>query len=148
MSANKLCGIVVSAMFLYQHRVQFYETDEMGVVHHSNYLRFCEEARVAWAHAKGLLDYQKKGSAALFAVYETRVRHMKPAQFGDIIEIELEARREGIRIHLQYRLKARGEVVALASTTHVPLDQNLNLVRLPAAMKDILEKEQWTETWL
>lgn len=135
-------------MFTYQHRVQFYETDEMGIVHHSNYLRFCEEARVAWAHSRGLIDYQKKGSASMFAVYETRVRHLKPAVFGDEIEIQLEAKSEGVRIHIQYRLSARGQTVAVAETTHVSLDPNLKLMRLPAAMKEILEKEQWTETWL
>lgn len=135
-------------MFTCQHRVQFYETDEMGIVHHSNYLRFCEEARVAWAHSRGLIDYQKKGSASMFAVYETRVRHLKPAFFGDEIEIQLEAKSEGVRIHIQYRLNARGQTLAVAETTHVSLDPNLKLMRLPAAMKEILEKEQWTEIWL
>ena len=74
-------------MYVYKHRVQYYETDEMGIVHHSNYLRFCEEARVAWAHDRGIMDYQKKGSAALFAVSETKVRHLKPALFGDEVEV-------------------------------------------------------------
>lgn len=120
----------------------------MGIVHHSNYLRFCEEARVGWAHSHGFIDYQKKGSASLFAVYETRVRHLKPAFFGDDVTIELQARPRGVRIELQYRLSARGVVVALAETVHVPLDAHLKVVRPPAAMKQILEKESWTETWL
>jgi acyl-CoA thioester hydrolase len=135
-------------MYNYEHRVQFYETDQMGIVHHSNYLRFCEEARVSWAHDRGLLDYQKKDSASMFAVYETRIRHLKPAQFGDMIKIELQASPQGVRIYLQYRLKAREEVLALAETVHVPLDANLKLVRLPREMTQILEKELWTETWL
>jgi acyl-CoA thioester hydrolase len=135
-------------MYTHQHRVQFYETDEMGIVHHSNYLRFCEEARVGWAHERGLIDYQKKGSASMFAVYETRVRHLKPAFFGDEIEVQLEAKSEGVRIHIQYRLNARGQTLAVAETTHVSLDTNLKLTRLPSAMKQILEKEQWTEIWL
>ena len=29
----------------YQHKVQYYETDQMGIVHHSNYIRWFEEAR-------------------------------------------------------------------------------------------------------
>lgn len=135
-------------MYVYQHRVQFYETDEMGIVHHSNYLRFCEEARVAWAHSRGLIDYQKKGSAAQFAVYETRVRHLKPAFFGDEVEVQLQTRSEGVRIHIQYRLNARGQTLAVAETVHVSMDTNLKLTRLPTEMKQILEKEQWTETWL
>ena len=33
-------------MNLYQHKVQYYETDKMGIVHHSNYVRWMEEARI------------------------------------------------------------------------------------------------------
>ncbi|WP_413287486.1 acyl-CoA thioesterase [Bdellovibrio sp. HCB337] len=135
-------------MYVYKHRVQFYETDEMGIVHHSNYLRFCEEARVAWAHSRGLIDYQKKGSAARFAVYETKVRHLKPAKFGDEVEVQLQVRSEGVRLHIQYRLNAHGQTLAVAETVHVSMDENLKLTRLPTEMKDILEKEKWTETWL
>ncbi len=36
-----------------QHQVQYYETDKMGVTHHSNYIRFMEEARVAFLKALG-----------------------------------------------------------------------------------------------
>ena len=33
-------------MVHYDHKVQYYETDGMGIVHHSNYIRWFEEARV------------------------------------------------------------------------------------------------------
>ncbi|MGE9744434.1 acyl-CoA thioesterase [Bdellovibrio bacteriovorus] len=140
-------------MFIHRHKVQFYETDLMGIVHHSNYLRFYEEARVAWAHAHGLLDYQKPGSASHFAVYETQVKHMKPTFFGDDLEIEVQARCEGNRLVFQYRLHGRGgEVCSVAKTVHVPLGLDLKLLRFPADMKAIvnkeLEKEAWIETWL
>ena len=32
----------------YEHHVKYYETDQMGIVHHSNYIRFMEEARMYW----------------------------------------------------------------------------------------------------
>lgn len=32
--------------FFYTHKAQYYETDQMGIVHHSNYIRWFEEARV------------------------------------------------------------------------------------------------------
>ena len=37
----------------YQHRVQYYETDRMQLTHHSNYLRFMEEARVDFLEQLG-----------------------------------------------------------------------------------------------
>jgi len=136
-------------MFIHRHKVQFYETDLMGIVHHSNYLRFFEEARVAWAHGRGLLDYQQPGSASHFAVYETQVKHVKPTFFGDDLDIEVQARVEGNRLVFQYRLRGRNlEVCALGKTVHVAMGPDLKLLRMPATIKAATEKELWTETWL
>ncbi|MFZ4404695.1 MAG: acyl-CoA thioesterase [Pseudobdellovibrionaceae bacterium] len=142
-------------MFTYLHLVQFYETDMMGVVHHSNYLRFFEEARVAWAHEHGLIDYQRPESASRFAVYETLVRHLKPAFFGDTLHTEVQARREGIKVQFQYRMwsvsraaDAIKTLVSVAQTVHVPLDENLKIKRLSPEMLQVLERQSWTETWL
>lgn len=136
-------------MFILNHRVQFYETDQMGIVHHSNYLRFCEEARVAWAHSHGLIDYQRPQSAAHFAVLETQVKHLKPAFFGDELKVMIQARGQGIRIEFQYKILRNEEVLAVAQTVHVPLNEDLKPMRLPLEMKKVLEREVvWKEIWL
>ena len=136
-------------MYIHHHKVQFYETDLMGIVHHSNYLRFFEAARVAWAHSKGVIDYQKPDSASHFAVYETQVKHLKPTFFGDDLEIEVQARTEGNRIVFQYRLRGRNkEICSIAKTVHVPLGADLKLQRLSAEIKAATEGELWIETWL
>lgn len=136
-------------IFSYQHQVQFYETDTMGVVHHSNYLRFYEEARVAWAHSVGLIDYQKPESASRFAVIETRVKHLKPAFFGDRLKIQLQVKMERIRIFFQYRiLNGQDEVISLAETIHVSLDKSLKPMRLTKEFKTVMETRLWKETWL
>lgn len=124
----------------------------MGIVHHSNYLRFYEEARVAWAHAQGLISYQKPESASHFAVYQTEVKHLKPSFFGEDLEVEVRARREGVKIFFQYRIgverESRRDIVSVGQTVHVPLDKNLKVMRLPSDYLEKLEKEPWTETWL
>ncbi len=135
-------------MFQYHRLIQFYETDQMGIVHHSNYLRYIEEARVSWSHSKGLIDYQKPESASYFAVVETRVSHVSPARFGDQITIDLQCRREGNRILFQYRIHMKnGITVALVETTHVPV-RDMKATKMPQHMRKILEGEVWTETWL
>ncbi len=135
-------------IFSYQHRVQFYETDTMRVVHHSNYLRFCEEARVNWAHSVGLIDYQKPESASHFAVIETRVKHLKPAFFGDLLVVQLQVRLDGLRIFFQYKIKSGPDVVTLAETIHVPLDTKLKPMRLTKEFQTVMETQLWKETWL
>jgi len=143
------------APFQYSHRVQFYETDLMGIVHHSNYLRVYEEARVAWAHARGILDYQQPNSAFQLAVVETRVQHLKPARFGDLLQIDLLAKLEGARIVFAYRMRCpeRGqETLSLAKTVHAALDSTLKPMRPPPHLRETmrteLERYPWTETWL
>ena len=42
----------------YQHKVQYYETDQMGIVHHSNYIRWFEEARTDYMERLGI-GYEK-----------------------------------------------------------------------------------------
>lgn len=139
-------------MFHFKHRVQFYETDLMGIVHHSNYLRIFEEARVAWAHANGLLDYQKPESASHLAVYETQVRHIRPGKFGDEVKVEVQAKLEGIKILFEYKMirtePKPEELLSECRTVHVPLDLTLKLIKPPKTLKQILEKQSWIETWL
>jgi acyl-CoA thioester hydrolase len=139
-------------MFKYQRRVQFYETDLMGVVHHSNYLRFLEEARVAWGHAYNLIKFDQPETAAHFAVLETQVRHLKPLRFGDEILVEVEAKREGARILFQYRIfkekDKEKEIVCLGRTEHIPLGPDLKPLKLNQDIRKTLEKSTWTETWL
>lgn len=149
-------------MFVYKRTVNFYETDMMSIVHHGNYLRFYEEARVAWARERGLLE--KPEDAAQFAVLGTEVKHLKPARFGDQLDIETQARIEGVRIILEYKMYNREGKMLLseARTEHVaidiapgPVDMNgvpgkpkFKLMKPTPAVAAVMEKEPWIETWL
>ncbi len=138
-------------MFVHRHKVQFYETDLMGIVHHSNYLRFLEEARVAWAHDRGLIDYQQPNSAAQFAVLATEVKHVKPCAFGDDLEVHVQVKSGGVRITFEYKVFIANKEMLLATTgrtEHAPLDKNLRPVKLPDNMRKIIKEEPWIETWL
>ena len=90
-------------MLSYQRHVHVYETDLMGIVHHSNYLRFFEEARVDWCRKKGLLGADEKAVFSL-AVLETKVRHVRPAKYADFLQIFIQIKISGARIIFQYKL--------------------------------------------
>ena len=138
--------------FTYLRRVAFSDTDAMGVVHHANYLRFCEEARVAWMRENGLSVVHYPQTEDVLAVLHYQVWHLKPATFEDQIKVSLQVRRQGLKIHFQYaiyKLKGDEEIrIAEAETLHIPVDGNLKPVRPAQAMLKQLEKEQWIETWL
>jgi acyl-CoA thioester hydrolase len=135
-------------MFSYEHRVQFYETDLMGIIHHSNYLRIFEEARVAWAHAHGILHYQDPASASHLAVYGTEVRHLRPGRFGDVVRVEVQARLHKVRIFFEYKMWRDEVLLCECRTVHVPLDLKMNVIKPPVEFKKVLEKQTWIETWL
>lgn len=134
-------------MFRYSRGVHVYETDMMGITHHSNYLRFCEEARIAWFFAKGLRVASKEAVFSL-TVYETRVQHVKPTRYADMVDVDLQLKARGARLIIQYKLSVQGEVVARAETVHCNLDQNFKVQRLEPQLIKLLENEKWTETWL
>lgn len=119
----------------------------MGIVHHSNYLRLCEEARVAWCKKNNLIDASLKSVFSL-TVYETLVRHLAPVRYGDHLVIDLQARVDKAKLILQYRLHTTQKIVAVVQTIHCSLDQTFKVVRLDKKFSDITRKEKWTETWL
>ena len=131
----------------YERKVHVYETDLMGIVHHSNYLRFCEEVRVEWCRVNNLLGSGKEGVFGL-TVLGTKVKHIRPVRYGDLVKIEIQARAEGVRLYFQYRLTVNGETVCLAETVHCSLDLNFKVKRLNSEIIKCAEKEVWTETWL
>lgn len=138
--------------FTYQRRVAFSDTDAMGVVHHANYLRFCEEARVAWMREHGLSAVHYPRTDDVLAVLQYQVWHLQTATFEDQIKVSLQVRREGLKIQFQYAIYkvTNGEEVRIAEaeTLHVPVNKDLKPVRPAKQMLERLEKEKWTETWL
>lgn len=131
----------------YIRNVNVYETDLMGIVHHSNYLRYCEEARVNWCKSKGLLSTDDRAVFSL-AVLETRVKHIKPARYGDAISIDLQIKRDGAKLIFQYKLSVQNQIISIVETIHCNLDLNLRVKKLSPELIQLTEKELWTETWL
>ena len=134
--------------FSYERRVAFSDTDAMGVVHHANYLRFCEEARVSWMRTRGLSATHYPHSDRVLAVLHYQMWHLRTATFDDALVVRLQVRRKGLRIQFQYAIFKGGERIAEAETLHIPVDGALKPVRPEPQLLAQLEKEKWIETWL
>jgi acyl-CoA thioester hydrolase len=134
--------------FEYQRRVAFSDTDAMGVTHHANYLRFAEEARVAWMRERGLSHTHFPHTDHVLALIHYQVWHFRPSTFDDALKIQLQVRGTGVKIRYQYKVFLGEELIAEAETLHVPVDGKLKLVRPNARLTSTLEKEPWIETWL
>ncbi|MGE4130216.1 MAG: acyl-CoA thioesterase [Bdellovibrionales bacterium] len=134
--------------FSYERRVAFSDTDAMGVVHHANYLRYCEESRVAWMRARDLSHTHYPLSDKVLALLHYQVWHLKPARFDDLLKVFLQVQRQGLKIHFQYAIYKGDQRIAEAETLHIPVDSSLKPVRPSEDLTKTLEKEKWTETWL
>lgn len=138
-----------SSEYIYKKMVQFYDTDLMGVVHHANYLKFFEEARVDWLRWSGLQEFHYPFCDRLLAVTSSEVYHGAPSRFGDLLEIKLEVRVQRLKIEFQYVIYSQHQPqpVAWGRTFHVMVDESLKPRRPEKRFIEALEKEVWTETW-
>ena len=110
----------------YIHRVQYYETDKMGITHHSNYIRWMEEARVAFLAEIGW-DYAKLEDMGIVSpVLNISCDYKKTTTFSDEISIDVTIREfRGVKLFLTYVMKNdKGEIVCTGESSHAFLDTN------------------------
>ena len=117
----------------------FYETDAMGVVHHSNYVRYLELARIRWMeeHHRPYRDYVAEGRH--FATTHVEVDYLKVVRFDEIVEISawLEWIR-GASLRLAYQLTGSQGVVATGATEHAMVDLEGRVRRIAKADRDAM----------
>lgn len=96
-------------MEAYVHHVQYYETDRMGITHHSNYIRWMEEARIDFLSQYGW-PYEKLEEAGIFIpVLAVEGHFHKSTTFSDAITIRVRVESfNGIRLRLAYEMTTDG----------------------------------------
>lgn len=136
-------------MFEYSRPIAYHETDAMGVVHHSNYIRLFEDCRVAYLRENNLSDCHYPDFDMTLAVLSVSCEHRHPLYFADNIKVLMQARLERLKIYFRYAIYSTRFDIAVAhgQTVHVPVNSRFNVCRLPKRLKLHLETEQWTETW-
>ena len=119
-------------MKLYQHKVLYYETDKMGIVHHSNYIRWMEEARIDFLSQIGW-DYKKlEESGVISPVTAVDCKYKHSTYFYDVITIAVWVEEfKGIKLKLCYEMKNEaGLVVCEGRSEHCFLDENGRIISL------------------
>ena len=125
-------------METYKHIVQYYETDKMGITHHSNYIRWMEEARVDFLKQIGW-DYAKLEEQGIVSpVVEINCRYKAPTTFEDEISILVFVDEiQGIKLKIKYiMMNAQGNVVAEADSVHGFFNSEGKPVRLSTQLPD------------
>lgn len=105
----------------YIHKVQYYETDKMGIVHHSNYIRWMEEARVYFFEIIGYNYSKLEEEGIISPVVEIECNYKVPTKFEDSVEIETKIKEfKGVKLVFEYLMKncKNGQIVAQGSSKH------------------------------
>ena len=87
-------------------RVHFYNTDEMGVVHHANYIRWFETGRVEYLRSIGITLTEMIEDGYLFPITEVKVKYLHSAKFDDELVLETKAR-ELTKAKMEFDYKIR-----------------------------------------
>ncbi len=105
----------------YEHRAMYYETDQMGIIHHSNYIRWMEEARMDLMDQMGYSYKQMEEAEIISPVISVQCEYKSMVHFNDTVVIETKiAEYNGIKMTVQYRMtdKETGELRTLAKSEH------------------------------
>ncbi len=129
-------------MFSYSRKVHYHETDQMGVVHHANYPKWMEEARVAFLDGVGV-SYRAMEAAGVFSpVVSLALEYKRPARFDNLVAVRLEiAKYTGVRLEVRYTFynETRDELCATAASAHCFMKDG-RIVSLQKALPDAHEK--------
>ena len=125
----------------YFHTVQYYETDRMGLTHHSNYVRWMEEARIDFLKQIGW-NYEKLEAAGIFSpVTEIGCRFLAGTSFPQEIGITIGITEyRGPILKLHYVMTAPdGKTVFEGDSAHCFLNSAGKVVRLSSALPELNE---------
>ena len=124
-------------------RVRYAETDQMGVVYHSNYIVWFEVGRVELLRQLGFRyrDMERDHDCHI-AVVDVRCRYKAPAQYDDeiVVRAELKNVRESL-LHFGYEVVRAGDGTLLAEgeTTHIVVNSKFEKTVLPEKYLTALE---------
>ncbi|MGN0628590.1 MAG: acyl-CoA thioesterase [Oscillospiraceae bacterium] len=105
----------------YIHKVQYYETDKMGITHHSNYIRWMEEARVDFLDQIGYGYARLEQEGIISPVIGVECQYKHPTVFDDRVSIKVGVEEfRGVKLVISYTMTnlATGEPVLTGKTLH------------------------------
>ena len=139
----------------YKRKVHFYETDRMGIVHHSNYARWFEEARLYYMEQLGLPYHAFEAWGLLSPVLYCNTTFHKAIRFPEEFSVSVKLKDfGGVRFSVAYQIYVAGneQPVTTGETGHCVLNADMHPVRLEkqypelhARMLALLESDEGLE---
>ncbi|HZB27891.1 MAG TPA: thioesterase family protein [Gemmatimonadales bacterium] len=122
-------------------RVNYSETDQMGVVYHARYLVWLDVARCDYLRQSGMSYRELEDAGLRLAVSEVVVKYRQPARYDDLVRVRCWVRDVASRrVEFGYAVEHAedGRLLATASTSLLALNQSMTLARLPDNVRQAL----------
>ena len=104
-----------------KHKVNFYDTDAMAVVHHSNYIRWFEEVRTEYLESRGFPYAKMEELGVMIPVLSVDCRYKRPVRFGQTVLINTVIEEfDGLRMKVGYKItdEETGKLMAEGHSEH------------------------------
>lgn len=127
-------------MAVYFRKVQYHETDKMGITHHSNYIRWMEEARVFFMDEVGYGYKKMEEDGVVSPVIAIDCQYKTPTTFDDIVRIDVGvAEFRGVKLVMKYEMTndKTGDVVLVGKSEHCFLGEDGKPVALKKKLPEI-----------
>ncbi len=120
-------------MVKYPRTPHYYETDQMKIVHHSNYIRWFEEARIFYLDSIGMRFADQEARGIVCPVLTVDANYKKMVRFGDSVEVitRLDLY-DGIRYGFSYAVRntETDEICCTGTSTHCFLNEQGTILRV------------------
>ncbi len=124
-------------MSTYTHKVQYYETDRMGITHHSNYIRWMEEARTDFLDKMGFNYAEMEAKGLSSPVIGVKCDYKASTTFDDIIDIEAYVLScTPAKFVVGYNMKKDNKIVFTGQSTHCFIGENGKIIKLPKELPE------------
>lgn len=128
--------------FAYVHKVQYYETDAMQIVHHSNYIRWMEEARLEHLGRVGLAYDKMEAKGIIIPVLSASCEYKAATRYGETVKVFLDIEKfNGLKFSVVYKITSEDESVVHATgrTSHCFLNREMKPVNIKKTAPDIYD---------
>ncbi|MBE5924300.1 MAG: acyl-CoA thioesterase [Lachnospiraceae bacterium] len=127
----------------FKRRINYYETDKMQVVHHSNYIRFLEECRMDFLDQLGISYDMLEKSGLMIPVLSVSCNYKMAVRYGDTICIVPKVTRfHGVKFEMSYKIYSEDFTVLHneATSSHCFVGMDFKPVRIKKEFPDLCEK--------
>lgn len=130
----------------YEHTAKYYETDQMGIIHHSNYIRWMEEARIDFMNKMGFSYKAMEEMGIISPVLEVTGKYKNMVHFDDTVIIDTGIKEyNGVKMTISYEMKKKedGAVCFIGESKHCFMSSDGKIVSLSRKYPevDLLFKE-------